>query len=101
MKAGGSLRNRSELNGIHQLGSSAQDESGDDGALKNGSLSDTTVTVPTASSRPAPTTIAVFAFVHAIIFNTPLTRVKVEALAAAPLASATVVTDFASATGAA
>ena len=42
-----------------------------------------------------------FAFVHAIIFNAPLMRVKVELLAAAPFATAMAVTDFASATGAA
>jgi hypothetical protein len=33
----------------------------------------------------------VFAFVHAIIFNAPLMRVKVEPLAAAPFAIATAV----------
>ena len=49
----------------------------------------------------APAMIVVFAFFQAIIFNAPLMRVKVEPLAAAPLASATAVTDFASATGAA
>jgi hypothetical protein len=44
----------------------------------------TTEVVPTASNKPMPTTIAVFAFVHAISFNAPLMRVKVEPLAAAP-----------------
>src|SRR5665213_107667 len=60
-----------------------------------------TVVVPAASNTIAPATIAVFAFVHAIIFNAPLMRVKVEVEAAASLAIATAVTDFASATGAA
>jgi hypothetical protein len=41
-----------------------------------------TVVIP-ATSTYAPTTIAIFAFVHAIIFNTPLMKVKVEPLAAA------------------
>src|SRR5208283_34649 len=49
----------------------------------------------------AATTIADFILVQAIIFNAPLMRVKVEPLAAAPLASATAVTDFANDNGAA
>src|ERR1017187_7289563 len=43
----------------------------------------------------------VFAFVHAIIFNAPLMRVRVEPLAVAPLAIAMAVTAFASTAGAA
>ena len=61
----------------------------------------TTVVVPAASSMPAPTTIAVFALVHAIIFNAPLMRVKVEVEAAAPLVIAMAVTAFVNAAGAA
>src|SRR5580698_2037554 len=45
------------------------------------------VAVPMVSSAIAPPIIAVFAFVHAIIFNAPLMRVDVEADAVAPLAS--------------
>ena len=55
--------------------------------------------VPVARITPA-TTRVVFAFVHAISFNAPLMRIKVEPLAAAPLAIATAVTDFASTMGA-
>ena len=57
--------------------------------------------VPMARMAAMPATTAVFAFVHAIIFNAPLMRVKVEVEAVAPLASATAVTVLASATGAA
>src|SRR5258707_11827931 len=53
------------------------------------------------SKITTPTTIAVFAFDHAIIFNAPFTRVEVEVVAAAPFTIATAATDFASATGAA
>ena len=49
------------------------------------------IVVPAASNTLTPTTIAVFAFVHAIIFNAPWMRVKVELLAAVPLAIATAV----------
>ena len=45
--------------------------------------------------------IAVFAFDHAISFNAPFNKVKVETLAAAPLPTATVVTACVNATGAA
>ncbi len=45
--------------------------------------------------------ITVFAFVHAIIFNAPLMRVKVEPLAAAPFVIATAEIVFARPTGAA
>src|ERR1035438_4767807 len=38
--------------------------------------------VPAAKTTATPITIAVFAFVHAIIFNAPLMRVKVEVEAA-------------------
>src|SRR5476649_1750698 len=57
--------------------------------------------VPPASKIPMPMAIAVFDLIHVIIFSVPFTRVKVEMEAAAPLAIATAVTDFASATGAA
>src|ERR1017187_10477557 len=60
-----------------------------------------TVVVPTASNTPTLTTTAVFAFVHAIIFNAPFTRVKVEPLAAAPFATATAEIIFAKPAGAA
>src|SRR5260221_9857896 len=56
---------------------------------------------PAAAKITTPTTIAVFAFDHAIIFNAPFTRVEVEGVAAAPFTIATAATDFASATGAA
>src|SRR6185295_7371753 len=59
-------------------------------------FSTTTVVVPAANSMAAPAAIAVFAFVHAIIFNAPLMRVKVEAEVVTPLASAMAVTVFAS-----
>jgi hypothetical protein len=59
------------------------------------------VTVPAGSNTHAPTTIAVFAFAHAITFKAPFVRATVEAEAAAPLVIATAVTDFASASGAA
>jgi hypothetical protein len=49
------------------------------------------VVVPAASNTLTPTTIAVFAFVHAISFKAPLMRVKVELLAAVPLAIAAAV----------
>ena len=67
------------------------------------SLSDSIkkVVVPTASSRTAPATMADCALDNAIIFKAPLKRVRVEIDAMPPLASATAVTDFASATGAA
>ena len=48
-----------------------------------------------------PTTTAVFALVHAIIFKAPFTRVKVEVDAAAPWASARAEIAFAKPTGAA
>jgi len=54
-----------------------------------------------ANNAAAPAMIMVFAFVHAMIFNAPLMRVKVEPLAAAPFVIATALTAFASATGAA
>ena len=60
----------------------------------------TTVAVPVTSNVTAPATIAVFAFVHAIIFKTPLMRVKVGVEAVAPFASANVVADFARVAGA-
>src|SRR4051812_43620823 len=54
-----------------------------------------TVVVPAANNTVAPVRIAVFAFVHAIIFNAPLMRVKVEVEVVTPLASAMAVTVFA------
>ena len=60
-----------------------------------------TVVVPAASKTHALATITVFAFVHAIIFNAPLMRVKVETEAVVPLASAMAVAVFASIAGAA
>ena len=49
----------------------------------------TTAVVPIPSSAIATPAMVVFVFVHAITFNAPFTRVKVEVEAAAPLASAT------------
>src|ERR1039457_3731782 len=98
MKTGGFL-SRTRLSVRQYLVSLAQD-----GLLVNDvGITDftTTVVVPAASNTPTPATIAVFAFVYAIILKAPLMRVKVEVEAAAPLASATAVTDFASAAGAA
>ena len=60
-----------------------------------------TVVVPAASKTHALATITVFAFVHAIILKAPFRRVKVEAEAAAPLATATTEIVFARPTGAA
>ena len=54
----------------------------------------TVVVTPTDSNTHTPTAIAVFALVHAISFNAPFARVKVEVEVAAPLASATVVGHF-------
>src|SRR5208283_1513592 len=59
----------------------------------------TIVPVVAAKTTATPTTIVVFAFVHAIIFKAPLMRVKVEPLAAAPLVIATAVAIFASRAG--
>ena len=57
--------------------------------------------MPNAKAKvAAPATTAVFAFVHAISFNAPLMRVRVEVEAVAPLANATAVAVFASAAGA-
>ena len=61
----------------------------------------TTVAVPVRSNVTAAATIAVFAFVHAIIFKTPFMRVEVEVEAVAPFASANAVAVFASVAGAA
>src|SRR5471030_909219 len=61
----------------------------------------TIAVVPVAKMTAATATTAVFALVHAIIFNAPLMRVRVEVEAVAPLAIATAVIDFASVTGAA
>jgi hypothetical protein len=60
-----------------------------------------TVVVPAAINTTMLVTTAVLIFVHAIIFNAPLMRVKVEPLAAIPFVIATAVTDFASTAGAA
>jgi hypothetical protein len=60
----------------------------------------TTVAVPATSNVATPATMAVFAFVHAIIFKTPLMRVKVGVEAVAPLANATVAAVFARVAGA-
>ena len=60
-----------------------------------------TVVVPAANNTTAPVTIAVFTFVHAIIFNAPLMRVKVEMDAVAPFAIATTEIVLAKPTGAA
>src|ERR1043165_3391452 len=60
----------------------------------------TTVVTPVATMTAAPT-IAVFAFIHAISFNAPFTRSKVELPTAAPLAAAAAVTVTARPTGAA
>src|ERR1035438_7885098 len=57
--------------------------------------------VPAARMAATPTIIAVFAFVHAISFNAPLTRVKVELEAVAPLVITTAVIDFTNPSGAA
>ena len=46
-----------------------------------------------------PTTTANLIFNQVIIFMVPFTRVKVDAAAIDPFATATAVTDFASATG--
>ena len=56
--------------------------------------------VPAASNITTPAAITVFALVHAIIFNAPLIRVKVEVEAVAPFASATAVMVLANVTGA-
>ena len=63
-------------------------------------FSTTTTVVPEAAITAATATAVVLAFVHAIIFNAPLMRVKVEPPAAAPLVTATAVMDLANATGA-
>src|SRR5205085_11518863 len=57
--------------------------------------------IPRVKASMTVTMRVVFAFVHAISFNAPLMRIKVEPLATAPLAIATAVTDFASTIGAA
>jgi len=59
------------------------------------------VVVPAAKITTAAATTAVFAFVHAIIFNAPLTKARVEPPAAAPLVIATAEIVLASANGAA
>src|SRR2546428_574503 len=46
------------------------------------------VAVPAASNTPTLTAITLFIFVHAIRFNPPFKRVKVEPLAVTPLAMA-------------
>src|SRR5689334_12243018 len=84
------------------LGSSAHDKSVADNLGILGTerasaiFSTTTVVVPAASNTPAVTAIVVFALVHAIIFNAPLMRVKVEAEALAPFARATTAAVLAS-----
>jgi hypothetical protein len=60
----------------------------------------TIVVVPAARITAAAATTAVFAFVHAIIFNAPFTKARVDPPAAAPLAAATAEIVLASATGA-
>src|SRR4051812_44167876 len=50
----------------------------------------TIVAVPTVSRTPTMVTTAVFAFVHAITFNAPFTRVKVELLTTVPFAAVAV-----------
>src|ERR1700690_967757 len=64
-------------------------------------FSTTTTVVPVANNIVTPARTTVFAFVHAIIFNAPLMRVKVEPPAAAPLVTATAVMDLVKVTGAA
>ena len=65
------------------------------GSCARNKVETTTVPVaPAASRMPATVTTVIFAFDHAMIFNAPFTRVKVEALTAAPFASATAVIDF-------
>jgi hypothetical protein len=59
------------------------------------------VAVPIAATKVAAITIALVNFGHAISFNAPWSRNKVEPLAAAPFAAATTVTDFINAIGAA
>src|SRR5436190_17796668 len=59
-----------------------------------------TVAVPAAMIAIAPTTTAVFIFVHAISFNVVSRRVKVEVVTVVPLTAASV-TDVASPIGAA
>ncbi|MFZ1072726.1 MAG: hypothetical protein WAO21_04755 [Verrucomicrobiia bacterium] len=59
-----------------------------------------TVAVP-AKSTATVMAMPVFIFVHVIIFNAPLMRVKVEPLTVAPFVTATAVMDLANATGAA
>ncbi len=61
----------------------------------------TTVTVPATSSVTAPATAAVFIFVHAMIFKTPLIRLRMGVEVVAPLANAAIVAVFASVAGAA
>ena len=60
-----------------------------------------TVVVPAASSTPAPTTIAVFALVHAIILRVVLMRVKVKHVSTVPFVAAVAAIMLASATGSA
>src|SRR5208283_5272979 len=64
-------------------------------------FSTTTTAVPVASNTAAPATTTVFALVQAISFKAHLMRVRVEPLAAAPLATAIAEIVFAKATGAA
>jgi hypothetical protein len=59
-----------------------------------------TVAVPATSNAATPATTAIFVFVHAIIFKTPLMRVKVGVEAVAPLANATAAAVFARVAGA-
>src|SRR5579862_1303619 len=59
------------------------------------------VVAPVVKRIAAPMTTAVFALVHAIIFNAPLMRLRVEVEAVASLAKTTALAVFASSTGAA
>src|SRR5271154_2825470 len=67
----------------------------------HGTALTTSTLAPVARSMVALTSSADFALLHAMSFNAPLMRVKVDALAAAPLAIAAAVTEVARAGGAA
>ena len=59
------------------------------------------VTVPATNKTLTPATTAVFILVHAMIFNVPFTRVRVEAPTVAPFAITTADTAPANPVGAA
>ena len=71
------------------------------GSCARNKVETATVAVPTASSTPAVTPIAVFTFSQVIMFMVPFTRIKVAVPAAAPFAIATTEIVFAKPTGAA